>query len=298
MDGLAISPVAGAVGARIERALDAALALADAATPPRLAEAMRYAVFPGGARVRPRLALAVALACGDSAPDAADAAAAAIELLHCASLVHDDLPCFDDADLRRGKPAVHRAYGEALAVLAGDALIVLAFQALARGAASRPDRLAGLLRIIGDSVGVPRGIVAGQGWECEPDADLALYQDEKTAALFAAASEAGATAAGADGPVWRRFGARLGAAYQVADDLRDAAAGAEETGKTAGRDMARDRPSAVRSLGVSGALARLDALADEAVAAIPPCAGAQVLASMIRAEMARLMPKSLARGPV
>ena len=98
------------------------------------AAAMRHAVFPRGARIRPRLCLAVAAACGEDAPGVTDAAAAAIELLHCASLVHDDLPCFDDADTRRGRPRVHRAFGEPLAVLAGDALIVLAFQTLAQGA--------------------------------------------------------------------------------------------------------------------------------------------------------------------
>ena len=118
--------------------------------PPRLADALRYAVFPGGARIRPRLCLAVAPACGDDDPAASDAAAAAIELLHCASLVHDDLPCFDDADLRRGRPSVHRAFGEPLAVLAGDALIVLAFETLARGArrCARRGSVA-LVRIIG-----------------------------------------------------------------------------------------------------------------------------------------------------
>ncbi len=118
-------------GSRIEQALDSALASAHRQNcPPLLAQAMRHAVFPGGARIRPRLTLAVAMACGDTQPSTANAAAAAIEFLHCASLVHDDLPCFDDADIRRGKAAVHKAFGEPLAVLAGDALIVLAFETL------------------------------------------------------------------------------------------------------------------------------------------------------------------------
>src|SRR5580700_5180358 len=107
---------------RIERTLERAIALAQGAgAPPLLASALHYAVFPGGHRIRPQLCLAVAQACGDGL--AATAAAAAIELLHCASLVHDDLPCFDDADTRRGRPSVHLAFGERLAVLAGDALI-------------------------------------------------------------------------------------------------------------------------------------------------------------------------------
>jgi geranylgeranyl pyrophosphate synthase len=109
----------------------------------KLAAAMRHAVFPGGARIRPQLCLAVARACGDSDPALADAAAAAIELLHCASLVHDDLPCFDDAPLRRGRASVHCAFGERLAVLAGDALIVQAFQTL--GGHFRPAVVKGAL---------------------------------------------------------------------------------------------------------------------------------------------------------
>src|SRR5215475_9188376 len=124
------------VATRIEKALNEAVGLADQpGCPPRLGAAMRAAVFPKGARVRPRLCHAVASACGDDQPGATNAAGAAIELLHCASLVHDDLPCFDNADLRRGKPSVHKAFGERLAVLAGDGLIVLAFEALGRAGA-------------------------------------------------------------------------------------------------------------------------------------------------------------------
>ncbi len=131
---------------RIETALEAALARAETpAAPPRLAAAMRHAVFPGGARVRPQLCLAVSLACGDGDPTLAEAFATAIELLHCASLAHDDLPCFDDAAIRRGRPSVHSAFSPALAVLAGDALIVMAFDVLVRAGAARPAKLAPLL---------------------------------------------------------------------------------------------------------------------------------------------------------
>ena len=157
---------------RIEQALQTAIGRADVpGCPPRLAAAMRHAVFPRGARIRPRLCLAVAAACGDDEPALADAAAASIELLHCASLVHDDLPCFDDAATRRGRPSVHRAFGEPLAVLAGDALIVLAFQTLGRFSHA-PQRLALLVMTVSRSVGMPFGIVAGQAWECEPHVDL------------------------------------------------------------------------------------------------------------------------------
>ena len=208
---------------RVERALSAALAFAESGSPPPgLADAMRYSVFPGGARIRPRLCLAVARACGAKDLIVAEAAAAAVDLLHCASLVHDDLPCFDDADARRGKPSVHRMYGERLAVLAGDALIVLSFQHLARIAAIQPDKLPGLIMTLGRAVGAPGGIVAGQAWECEPAIDTEEYQRCKTGALFAGAAELGASAAGSDPGPWRRMGELLGACYQVADDIADA----------------------------------------------------------------------------
>jgi len=281
---------------RIERALQAAVGRADIpGCPPQLAAAMRHAVFPRGARIRPRLCLAVAAACAEDEPAVSNAAAVAIELLHCASLVHDDLPCFDDADTRRGRPTVHRAFGEPLAVLAGDALIVLAFQTLALGAACAPLRLGPLMVTVAQSVGVPFGIVAGQAWECEPSIDLARYQQEKTGALFAAATVAGAAAAGAEAEPWRRLGARLGEAFQVADDVLDATAKAEDLGKPVGQDSAHNRPNAVRELGLDGAIARLEDLAGEAVDAIPPCPGAASLRGHILSETMRLLPKELAR---
>lgn len=281
---------------RIENALKSALAQTQVdACPPKLGEAMRYAVFPGGGRVRPRLCLAVAHALGDDAPQVTDAAAASIELLHCASLVHDDLPCFDDAAVRRGKPSVHRAHGESLAVLAGDGLIVLAFETLAARAAVRADRLAQLISVVGRSVSVPYGIVAGQAWESEPEVDLALYQQAKTGALFAAATSAGAAAAGADPRTWRLLGEKLGEAYQVADDLRDVVGDAAEIGKPVGRDAALGRPSAADALGVDGALRRLEALVGEAVASIPDCERVEQLRDLILAEARGALPRGLLR---
>ncbi len=281
---------------RIERTLQATLARADApGCPPKLAAAMRHAVFPRGARIRPRLCLAVAGAIGEDAPGVADAAACAIELLHCASLVHDDLPCFDDADTRRGRPTVHRAFGQPLAVLAGDALIVLAFQTVAMASACVPLRIAPLMLTIGQSVGVPFGIVAGQAWECEDAIDLAQYQREKTGALFAAATVAGAAAAGVEAEPWRRLGACLGEAFQVADDILDATARAEDVGKPVGQDVAHDRPNAVRELGLHGAISRLDDLAAGAVESVPQCRGVSELRSHILSETNRLLPASLGR---
>jgi len=281
--------------ARIEEALQAAVATVEApGCPPKLAAALRHAVFPGGARIRPQLCLAVARACGDSDPALADGAAAAIELLHCASLVHDDLPCFDDAPTRRGRPSVHSAFGERLAVLAGDGLIVLAFQTLALAGARSPARLMTLMATLSRGVGMPFGITAGQAWECEPRVALSDYQRAKTGALFAAATAAGAEVAGADGQAWRSLGEWLGEAYQVADDIRDVLADPQVLGKPIGRDVALGRPSSASEQGLSGAIQHFDRLVACAVEAIPPCRGASQLRGLVRMESERLVPKSWA----
>jgi geranylgeranyl diphosphate synthase, type II len=283
--------------ARIERALEVAVSAAradDAA--PSLAAAIRYAVFPGGARVRPHLCLAVAAACGNDAPDLADAAGSAIELLHCASLVHDDLPCFDDADLRRGKPTVHAKFGVPLGLLTGDALIVMAFEALAKAGAVHPLRLAPLLSIIAKGVGAPYGIVAGQAWECETSAPVEAYHRAKTGALFVAATAGGAIASGKDPEPWRALGEGIGAAYQVADDLLDALGSDEESGKSSGKDVALARPSAVASFGVQGAVTLLEDYLAQAAASIPDCPGAKALAETVLIQATRLVPKQLARS--
>jgi geranylgeranyl diphosphate synthase type II len=281
---------------RVEAALEAALeSAAGADAPPLLAAAMRHATFPGGARVRPLLTLAVARACGDDEPALADAAAAATELLHCASLAHDDLPMFDDAPTRRGLPSVHAAFGEQVALLAGDALIVLAFQRLALAGAAAPLRVAPLVSTIARGVGAPAGIVAGQAWESEPAAPLELYHRAKTGSLFVAATMSGAIAAGADPSPWRAMGEHLGAAYQVADDLLDAIQSPGACDKPVGRDAVLNRPSAVTAFGVDGATARLNSLVGEAIAAVPPCQGADEMRDLVRRTAERLAPQSPVR---
>jgi geranylgeranyl diphosphate synthase type II len=280
---------------RIESELANAIERVEAGSgPPRLAAAMRHAVFPGGARVRPRLSLAVALACGDRAPAASAAMAAGIELMHCASLVHDDLPCFDDATERRGRPSVHTLFGQPLAVLAGDALIVLALETVVLGAQSTPHLIAPLVTTLTRAVGATEGITAGQGWESEPEPPLARYHEQKTGALFVAATTGGALAAGADPEPWAKVGARLGLAYQVADDLMDAVSAGAEAGKPCAQDSAHHRPNAVGSLGVNGAVARLRGLIGETVAAIPDCPGAGQLRELVKAQALRLVPSALA----
>jgi len=281
---------------RIEQALDRAVALAELGAPPLLAGALRYAVFPGGHRIRPSLCLAVAKACGDPDPEAADGAAAAVELLHCASLIHDDLPCFDDAKLRRGKSSVHVQYGEPIAVLTGDALIVLAFETLARATRANPSRLSPLVFIVARAVGAPHGIVAGQAWESETAVPLTDYQRAKTGALFVGATRAGAAAAGFDPTLWGTLGDKIGEAFQVADDLRDVLCDAQELGKPIGQDAAHHRPNAAALLGIGGAKARLEELVRAAVESIPDCPGADSLRTLIKAQVAQLFPKQLSQA--
>ncbi|MBK5912387.1 geranylgeranyl pyrophosphate synthase [Rhodothalassium salexigens] len=282
---------------RIERTLAQALDRGEGpGSPPLLAAAMRHAVMPGGARIRPKLTLAVAAACGEPLSPAVDGAAAGIELLHCASLIHDDLPCFDNADMRRGKPSVHKKFGERLAVLAGDALIVMAFDAVAHGVAEAetPERAGPLMAVLAQSVGAPMGIAAGQAWECEPRAELSAYQQAKTGSLFAGATVAGAAAAGqANHEAWRGFGERLGEAYQVADDIRDVAGNAEDEGKPVGQDGALGRPNAAMTLGLRGAVQRLTRLVDGATAEIPACPGRTALVASVEQQAQAFLPKAI-----
>ena len=279
--------------AHIEASLHSAVAAGEIrGCPPKLAGAIRHAVFPAGARIRPQLCLAVAKACGLDDPGLATAAAISIEFLHCASLVHDDLPCFDDAPTRRGQPSVHSAYGQSLAVLAGDALIVLAFQSLARAAHTSPARLPGLLDTIASGVGMPFGIVAGQAWESEPKVSLTDYQRAKTGALFVAATAAGAQAAGADPLPWRALGDWLGEAYQVADDIRDVMADPQLLGKPTGQDISLGRPSSAIDLGLAGAIEHFESLVDAASKSVPDGPSAPALRKLVRLESERLVPRA------
>ncbi len=270
---------------------------ADERCPPLLAAALHHAVFPGGARVRPKLCVAVALANQGDAPALAAAAAASVELLHCASLVHDDMPCFDNAAERRGKPSVHAQFGEPIALLAGDALIVAAFELLAAPQLPARDRLPQLLRVVAEGVGSPCGIAAGQAWESEPVVDVSLYHRAKTGALFIAATAAGAAAAGVDVAPWKLLGAKIGEAYQVADDIQDATSTASELGKPCGVDSALERPSAVSELGLDGATRRLRQLVEEGMEAVPACPGRDELREVVASQAKRFQPRACAPEP-
>ena len=296
---------------RIEGAIEAALGpLLDDECPTRLAAALRASIFPGGARIRPKLVFAVADACGALDAPLVGRAAASIEFLHCASLVQDDLVCFDDALVRRGRPALHVAFDERLAILASDALIVGAFDLLADAdyghAAAPPESGAGasvpdaaarlaLVSMLSRRVGSRGGITAGQAWESEPTIDLDAYHRAKTGALFAAATEAGAIASGHAGAGWRRTGECIGAAYQIADDLHDVLGCPDRMGKPVAVDAANGRPNAAATLGVDGAAAKLGALIEEIVDTVPDCPHAARLVATIRDEATRFLPRGLAR---
>jgi geranylgeranyl diphosphate synthase type II len=257
---------------------------------------MRHAVFPGGGRLRPGLCLAVATAVeSDIDPQAQADVASAIELLHCASLVHDDLPCFDDAAVRRGRPSVHAAHGEELAVLAGDGLIVLAFDVIAR-AEINPVLVPKLIRCVVSGVGANGGLVAGQAWESERAVGLRTYHKAKTGALFEAGARTGALLGNTkprDVDAWSAFGLKLGEAYQVADDLRDTLDDEVSLGKPVGQDMAHNRPNACLSLGIDGALARLRRLLDEAIEAMPVCPRPDCVVEWVEHFGARLYPHAV-----
>jgi geranylgeranyl pyrophosphate synthase len=210
-----------------------------------VAAAMRYAVQAGGKRLRPLVAIAAHESCGGKGAEL-DEPAAALELIHTFSLVHDDLPAMDDDDLRRGRPTVHRAFGEAAAILAGDALLALAFESLARWPAgdSHAARRAIAVARVAARTG-PAGMIGGQIGDLEAEAGavslerLDWIHRHKTGALFAAAAELGALHAGASSEVCQAlssYGEALGMAFQIADDVLDRTATAQELGKTPGKD--------------------------------------------------------------
>lgn len=272
----------------LEETLNEALERATVDAPSRLRSAMQHAVFPGGSRLRARLCLAVASACqrGPLRPRALGAAAA-VELMHCASLVHDDLPCFDDAELRRGLPSVHCAFGEAMAVLVGDGLIVLAFDTLTRALASEHPFDTASLLALSEASGACRGLVAGQAWELEGGSvDVLRYHRAKTASLFELACVLGARAAGGDVKAFGLFGREIGMAYQAVDDLADRLGSPALLGKPVGQDAARGRPTSASDLSVARLGVRL--AAGRAMGAVPNCPGADDLRSMVEIVMRTL----------
>ena len=264
--------------ARVEAALDAVLP-DPAASPVRLHAAMRHGVLNGGKRMRPLLVFAAGTALG--ADEAGlDAAAAAVELVHCYSLVHDDLPAMDDDALRRGQPTVHVAFDEATAILAGDALQSLAFSVLA-GAPQPPQLRVAMLAELAHAAGVA-GMCGGQALDIDATgaSGLTLVEIErlhalKTGALLRCAVRLGAIAADAgagERAALDRYADALGLAFQIRDDLLDIEGDAATLGKTAGKDVAQSKATFPALLGVDGSRDRLRVLStlmENALSTIP-----------------------------
>ncbi|WP_435017400.1 polyprenyl synthetase family protein [Tundrisphaera sp. TA3] len=263
---------------RVEQALAGFLPdSSDLGCPPRLVEAMRYSLMGGGKRLRPVLALMAAEACG-APPDAAMPAACALEMVHTYSLIHDDLPSMDDDDLRRGRPTCHKAFDEATAVLAGDALLTLAFEVVARH--TRPaEAAAACVLALAEGAG-PSGMVGGQMAdllaEGRPDPTLdaleAIHR-RKTGALLRSSLKMGGIVAGADERTLLaldHYGHAVGLAFQIVDDLLDVQGDEAKLGKRVNKDHGLGKWTYPGLLGLEGSRRHARAQAEEAVAALAP----------------------------
>lgn len=273
-----LTATAEAVEAVLDRLLSPEPATDEIVRPARLLAAMRHAALGGGKRLRPALVVESARLFGQEG-EGVLRTAAAVECLHCYSLVHDDLPAMDDDDLRRGLPTVHKAFDEATAILAGDALQTLAFDILAdpatdADAAIRSELVLGLARAAG-----PGGMAGGQMLDLEAERippgeeGIRTLQAMKTGAVIRFACEAGAILGRAPPPeraALRRFGAIIGLAFQLADDLLDATSTTEAIGKAAAKDAARGKGTLVSLHGVEASRAMLTELVAEAEAVLQP----------------------------
>ena len=260
--------------ARVDAALERLLP--SAATPPTtLHAAIRHSMFAGGKRLRPVLLLAACEACGGDS-EAALAAACAIECIHTYSLIHDDLPCMDDDDFRRGRPTCHKVYGDAIAVLAGDALQPMAFELLLQSPAGPGYTTADLVRELAVTAG-SRHLIAGQVRDLEGEGEtltfeeLRLIHEGKTAALLTSSLRLGAMIAGASPSQLAdltTFGHATGLAFQVIDDILDVTQTSEKLGKTAGKDLAAEKSTYPALLGLEASRAEAARLTEEARAAL------------------------------
>ncbi len=246
--------------------------------PAKLMEAVRYSLLAGGKRLRPSLVLQTFAACGDGTKGKASAlaAAGAIELIHTFSLVHDDLPCMDNDDLRRGRPTSHKVFGEAVALLAGDAMMSMAFELLAREA---DDRLAG--KLVGElaSASGPEGMIGGQILDMEGEGralglkELQQLHRKKTGALLTAACRLGAVAAEADErkiEAVTRFGKHLGLAFQIVDDVLDVTSTPEQMGKATHKDAQKGKNTYPTLIGLAASKTEAEAQLTAAMEALQP----------------------------
>jgi len=260
------------VDAALERLLPA-----ESAPPSSIHTAMRYSVFAGGKRIRPILCIETARIFNDDV-SAVHYPACAIEFIHTYSLIHDDLPALDNDDLRRGKPTCHKKFGEAIAILAGDALLTLAFESIGATPVPAEPRVA-ILTEVATSAGTVNGMVGGQvadieaeGKRVEPQM-LEYIHRSKTAALIRASITAGALCAGAsdnDVARLRRFGETIGWAFQVTDDILDVEESSAALGKTAGKDIAQEKATYPAVYGLERSHAIANDLATKAIAELAP----------------------------
>jgi geranylgeranyl diphosphate synthase, type II len=240
--------------------------------------AMRHSTFAGGKRLRPVLAMQAAVAIAGSLPKQIEHLGAALEMLHTYSLIHDDLPALDNDDLRRGKPTCHVVYGEAIAILAGDALQTRAFEVLS-GLACPPAATVQIIGLIANAVGTVDGMIGGQVLDIEsegrkptPELVEAIHR-AKTGALIRVSVVAGGVYAGANAEdVTRldRFGRKAGLAFQIVDDVLDMTVDSEQLGKTAGKDQATDKATWPAVYGIEQSRRDAAQLIDEAFAALEP----------------------------
>jgi farnesyl diphosphate synthase len=280
-----LGPALQALILRAEQALDRSLPRAEH-SPAELHRAMRYAVLGGGKRLRPLLVYAAAHALGEQGAPL-DTAACAVELIHAYSLVHDDLPAMDDDALRRGRPTCHIVFGEAMAILAGDALQALAFAILAEQSGGHADPITriAMLRALGRACGA-EGMAGGQALDLGAVgrpltlAELEHMHACKTGALIRASVQLGALAAGSDEATLQAlddYAQAVGLAFQVRDDILDVEGESAVIGKTAGKDAAAAKPTFPSIIGLDASRARLVELTDTALAAIAPLGARAVL---------------------
>jgi geranylgeranyl diphosphate synthase, type II len=281
----------------LRQAVDGALALAlppESAWPATIHRAVRYSLFAGGKRIRPVLVLAAGEAVGGAREELMPLACA-VEMVHTYSLIHDDLPAMDDDDLRRGKPTSHKVFGEAIAILAGDALLTRAFHLLAEVPDGWDDarvrRRLHAAAVLGEACGTT-GLIGGQVMDLESEGrsigadDLECLHRAKTGALLSACVRGGAILGGAgDGDLLRfsRYASAIGLAFQVVDDVLDATESAEHLGKTAGKDEAARKATYVSVHGLEKARSLARALRQEALEAVAPFGSrGELLAAMAR----------------
>jgi geranylgeranyl diphosphate synthase type II len=258
----------------VDAALERFLPAADT-RPANLHAAMRHSIFAGGKRLRPILCLAAAEACGGSR-ESALFAAGAVECLHTYSLIHDDLPCMDDDDMRRGVPTCHKVYGEAVALLAGDALQALAFELVARTPVTHRHSPADMVALLARTAGSLH-LVGGQVADLEgegkklPLEDLRYIHESKTAALLTASVKLGGMSADATPEQMQAlhdFGMATGLAFQIIDDILDVTQTSEKLGKSAGKDLASEKSTYPALMGLDASRAEAHRLTDAAHAAL------------------------------